>query len=261
MKSLSIGANGMLAQQINVDVIANNIANMSTTGYKRQQAEFADLMYQSPREPGSDSASDGSVLPSGIQLGLGTKLVSTHRIHEQGTFSPTGNDLDVAINGNGFFQIQMPSGEVGYTRNGTFQRSPEGEIVTANGYIVSPGIAIPEDALGITINANGDVFADIDGQSEPQNLGQIELATFVNPAGLKALGDNLFVETAASGSPVAGTPGEDGLGSLQQAFIESSNVNVVQEITNLIQAQRAYEMNSKVVKAADEMSAAIVQTA
>lgn len=260
MRSLSTAASGMLAQQINVDVIANNIANMSTTGFKKQRAEFQDLLYQNERRVGTESSSDGTILPSGVQLGVGVKLAATYRVHAPGNSNPTGNELDLMISGNGFFQVELPNGDTAYSRAGSFQRSPDGEIVTADGYLVMPGITIPDDAIDVTVNKNGDVFAKIPGQVDPQNLGQLELATFTNVAGVEAIGDNLFLETTASGSPITGTAGEDNFGSIQQGFLETSNVNVVQEITDMIQAQRAYEMNSKVIQTSDEMLGSLVQT-
>lgn len=259
MRSLAIGATGMLAQQVNVEVIANNIANMTTTGFKRQRAEFQDLLYQNNRRVGTDSASDGSIVPSGIQLGLGVKLAATYRIHDMGNINPTGNELDLAINGDGFFQIELPNGDTAYTRSGVFQRSAEGQIVTVDGYVLNPGITIPEGALDLTISRDGIVQVTLEGQVEPSEIGQIEVATFINPAGLQAIGDNQFLETAASGSPVTGVPGEEGIGYIMQAFVETSNVDVVQEMTNMISAQRAYEMNSKVIKTSDEMMGILSQ--
>lgn len=259
MRSLSIAATGMLAQQLNVEVISNNIANVNTTGYKRQRAEFHDLLYQDLLRAGTASSDTGTVVPSGIQIGLGVKPAAVYRIMEQGNLAITNNDLDLAINGPGYFIIELPSGQSGYTRSGALGRSPDGDLVTANGFIVQPGITIPDDALGITINAQGEVVVTLDGQSAPQTVGQIQLATFPNEAGLLAIGDNMLLETAASGLAGIGAPGSSGFGALQQGSLETSNVNVVAEITNLITAQRAYEMNSKVIQASDEMLSSMVQ--
>jgi flagellar basal-body rod protein FlgG len=253
MRSLSIGATGMLAQQLNVEVISNNIANMTTTGYKRQRAEFQDLLYQNLRRVGSASSDTGTIVPSGVQIGAGVQTAAVYRISEQGNMQVTDNALDLAIDGRGYFQIELPNGEIGYTRAGSFQKSPEGQIVTADGYpVIGPG-AIPEDAVQLQVNDSGEVLAAIDGELEPINLGQFELATFVNEAGLEALGDNLFRETPASGAAIVGTPTSAGYGAINQGMLETSNVNIVSEITQLISAQRAYEMNSKVLTTTDEM--------
>ncbi|WP_282607970.1 flagellar basal-body rod protein FlgG [Pelagibius sp. Alg239-R121] len=259
MRSLNIGATGMLAQQLNVEVISNNIANMNTTGYKRQRAEFNDLLYQNLRRVGSTSSDTGTVVPTGVQLGLGVKPAAVYRITEQGNISITDNPLDVAINGEGYFTIELPSGETGYTRAGAFQLSPNGDVVTPDGYVIQPGITIPINATSISINASGEVSVDIDGQVAPQVVGNIELATFPNPAGLDAIGDNTFLQTAASGQATVAAPASTGTGSLLQGALETSNVNVVSEITNLITAQRAYEMNSKVIQSSDEMMQSVVQ--
>jgi len=259
MLSLGIGATGMLAQQMHVDVISNNIANMTTTGFKRQRPEFQDLIYQNIIRPGSSSSDQNTLVPSGIQLGLGVKPGSVYRIDQQGSIEITDNELDLAINGRGYFQIEMPSGETGYTRAGNFGRNAEGLIVTAQGYTVQPAITIPDDALSITINASGEVLAKLPEQVEMQNLGQIQLATFVNNAGLEAIGDNLFLETESSGTARIGTPQEEGVGALIQGSRENSNVDVVQEITSMITAQRAYEMNSQVIQTSDEMMASLSQ--
>jgi flagellar basal-body rod protein FlgG len=253
MRALSIAATGMLAQQTNVEVIANNLANMNTTGYKTQRAEFQDLLYQNVERPGSATADTGAVLPAGIQIGVGVRTAAIYRVTGQGNLASTGNPYDMAINGKGYFHIQMPDGTDAYTRAGGFALSPEGQLVTDKGYVVAPGIAIPQDALSITVNAVGQVQATTAGQATPQTLGQIELARFPNEGGLQALGDNLFQETAASGAVLTGLPGSPGYGTLQQGFLETSNVNAVSEITDLITAQRAYEMNSKVISAADQM--------
>lgn len=253
MRSLDIAATGMQAQQTNVDVISNNIANMSTTGFKRRRAEFQDLIYQDLRRVGSNSSDNNTVLPSGAQVGLGVKTAAVYRINEQGNLQQTSNSLDVAIQGNGYFQITLPSGDTAYTRDGTFGLAADGTIVTSSGYAVAPGIVVPPNALSVTINGSGQVQATIAGQTTPSTLGQIQLASFANEAGLDAQGDNLFLQTAASGNPVTGAPASPGFGSVMQGFVESSNVNVVSEMTSLITAQRAYEMNSKVITASNEM--------
>ena len=253
MRSLSVGATGMMAQQLNVEVISNNIANMSTTGYKRRRAEFQDLLYQNMRRVGSQSSDTGSILPSGAQIGLGVKTSAIYRIGEQGSLSQTENRFDLAVRGNGFFQVQLPSGEIAYTRDGTFGLSPEGVIVSAEGFVVQPGITIPAAARDVTINATGEVLAKLDGQVAPQNVGQIQTAIFANEGGLEASGDNMLLATPASGQAQLAAAGQPGHGQMLQGFIETSNVNVVQEITLLITAKRAYEMNSKVITASDEM--------
>jgi len=259
MRSLNIAATGMLAQQLNVDVISNNISNMNTTGYKRQRAEFQDLLYQNLRRVGSASSEAGTIVPSGIQVGVGVKPAAIYRITQQGSLTITDNPLDLAINGKGYFQVELPSGETGYTRAGTFQISADGDVVTADGYIVQPGITIPPDAINITVNPSGAVSVSIDGQIADQIVGAIELATFPNAAGLDAIGQNLFLETTASGQAVVATPGTAGFGTIEQGALEASNVDVVAEITNLITAQRAYEMNSRVIQASDEMMSAVSQ--
>jgi flagellar basal-body rod protein FlgG len=253
MRSLDIAGTGMLAQQTNVEVISNNIANMTTTGFKRRRAEFQDLIYQNLRRVGSNSSDTGSVVPAGAQVGLGVKTAAIYRINEQGNLQQTSNSLDMAVRGNGYFQIALPSGETAYTRDGTFSLSPDGQIVTADGYVVQPGITVPGNATNITINATGQVQVSIDGQTAPSTVGQLQLAVFPNDAGLDAQGDNLFLQSAASGNPVTGTPAAPGFGSVLQGFVESSNTNVVSEITNLITAQRAYEMNSRVITTSDQM--------
>ena len=259
MRSLSIAATGMLAQQLNVEVISNNIANINTTGFKRQRAEFHDLLYQDLLRAGTNSSDTGTVVPSGIQIGLGVKPAAVYRITEQGNLVITDNNLDLAINGKGYLAVELPTGETGYTRSGALARSADGDLVNANGFVVQPGITIPDNALSITINAQGAVSVAIEGQTAPQSVGQLQLATFPNEAGLQAIGDNLFLETTASGLATLGTPGSAGFGDIQQGALETSNVNVVAEITNLITAQRAYEMNSRVIQAADEMLSSVVQ--
>ena len=259
MRSLSIGATGMLAQQLNVEVISNNIANMTTTGFKRQRAEFQDLLYQNLVRPGAASSDSGTIVPSGIQLGAGVKAAAVYRINEQGDIEQTSNKLDLAIRGAGYFQVQLPSGETAYTRAGSFQMNAQGQIVTSDGYTVMPSMSIPQGATDIAINSNGEVSVKLDGQSAPQKIGQFQLAAFPNPAGLDATGDNLLKETPASGAAVTGTAGSTGIGNIMQGALETSNVNVVTEITNLISAQRAYEMNSKVIRASDEMMNSVTQ--
>jgi flagellar basal-body rod protein FlgG len=243
----------MLAQQLNVEVISNNIANMNTTGFKRQRADFQDLLYQNLQVVGADSSDAGTIVPSGVQVGVGVRAGAVYRVSEQGDLTITNNDYDLAISGQGFFRVQLPSGEDAYTRAGSFQVGPDGQIVTPQGYVVGPGVAIPEGARDVAINESGQVQVLLDGDPTPQTVGQFELATFINPAGLEATGDNLFLETAASGAANVGVPGGVGFGRVMQGFLETSNVNAVQEITALIEAQRAYEMNAKVITASDEM--------
>ena len=253
MRSLDIAGTGMQAQQTNVDVISNNIANMTTTGFKRRRAEFQDLIYQNLRRVGSNSSDTGSIVPSGAQVGLGVKTAAIYRINAQGNLQQTSNTLDMAIQGNGYFQVTLPNGETAYTRDGTFALAPDGTIVTADGHTVQSGLQIPSQATGVTVNTSGQVQVTIAGQTAPTTVGQIQLTVFPNEAGLEAQGDNLFLQTAASGAPVTGNPATAGFGSVMQGFVESSNVNVVSEITNLITAQRAYEMNSRVITASDDM--------
>jgi len=259
MRSLNIAATGMLAQQLNVEVISNNIANLNTTGFKRQRAEFQDLIYQVERRVGSTSSDTGNIVPVGVQIGSGVKAAAVYRLSEQGNLINTNNSLDLAIQGRGFFQVQMPDGTTSYTRAGSFQLSPTGEIVTADGYVVEPGITLPSNTTAVTVNANGQVLAQVAGQQTPQTVGQLQLATFPNEGGLEPLGNNLLRETAASGSPVVGNPGATAFGTIQQGFLETSNVNIVAEITNLITAQRAYEMNSKVIQTSNEMESTLNQ--
>ena len=253
MRSMDIASTGMLAQQLNVEVISNNIANLNTTGFKRQRAEFQDLIYQNLRRVGSNSSDTGTIVPAGAQVGLGVKTAAIYRIEEQGNLQQTSNSLDLAVQGNGFFQVTLPSGETAYTRDGTFGLSADGTIVTADGYTVVPGIQIPSNATNVTINTAGQVQVTLSGQTAPQTVGQIQLAAFPNSPGLDAQGDNLYLQTAASGQPVTGNPASPGFGTVMQGFIETSNVNVVTEITNLITAQRAYEMNSRVITTSDQM--------
>lgn len=256
MRALSTAASGMEAQQLNVEVISHNLANMNTTSFKRQRAEFEDLLYQNHRQVGAASSNAGTIVPTGVQVGLGVQAGSVYRISDQGSLNQTGNELDLAISGRGYFRIELPNGNEAYTRAGNLSRSPEGLLVTSDGYLVQPGIAVPEEARRIEINQEGQVMALLDGDPEPQVLGQIELTTFANDAGLEAIGDNLLLESGASGPPNVGIAGEPGFGIIRQGFIETSNVEAVTEITALIQAQRAYEMNARVISAADEMLAA-----
>ncbi len=253
MRSLDIASTGMQAQQTNVDVISNNLANMTTTGFKRRRSEFQDLIYENMRRVGSNTSDSGTVVPAGAQVGLGVRTAAIYRINEQGTLTQTSNSLDLAIRGNGYFPVTLPSGDTAYTRDGTFGLSPDGTIVTADGYPIAGGITIPANATAVTISANGSVQASLDGQTAPQTVGTIQLATFANETGLDAQGDNLFLQSGASGNAVTGNPGAPGFGSVLQGYVESSNVNVVTEISNLITAQRAYEMNSKVITTSDQM--------
>jgi flagellar basal-body rod protein FlgG len=255
--TLDIAATGMAAQELNVNTISNNIANMTTTGYKRQRAEFQDLLYQTKIAPGSTSSDTNTVVPSGIQQGLGVKTGSLYRIDQQGALEQTDNNFDVANQGAGFFQVLLPDGTTAYTRDGSFQLNQNGQIVTSEGYLVQPTITVPTDAKSVTINPSGQVSITLQGQTNPSIVGQIQLAVFPNNAGLSALGNNLFAVTQASGAAVVGNPGVTGYGTLQQGFLESSNVDVVTEITALIQAQRAYEMNSKVIQSGDQMLSTI----
>jgi flagellar basal-body rod protein FlgG len=253
MRALSIGATGMAAQQLNIEVIANNIANLSTTGFKESRVEFQDLLYQNMRSVGSASSDTGTILPSGLQVGLGVRPAATYRINSQGNLTVTGNPLDLAINGQGFFQVQLPDGTTAYTRAGSLQLNASGQLVTADGYTILPSITVPATATAVTVNASGQVLATVAGQTAQQTLGQLQLANFVNPAGLNAIGNNLLKETQASGTPTTGNPQTTSLGAIVQGSLETSNVDVVSEITNLISAQRAYEMNSKVINTADQM--------
>ncbi|MGN6412010.1 MAG: flagellar basal-body rod protein FlgG [Nitrobacter sp.] len=253
MRALYTAATGMAAQELNVQVISNNIANLRTTGYKKQRAAFQDLIYDHVRRVGAQASDQGTILPVGIDLGGGVKTVGTPRLMSQGTLSMTGNDLDIAIRGEGFFKIQMPDGTYQYTRDGTFQMDNQGRIVNAQGNPVQPTITIPQNSSGITINAQGQVSVTLPGSTTPTVLGQIGLTRFINKAGLQPVGDNNFTETPASGPPQDGVANIDGYGDMQQSNLEQANVEVVSEISDLIAAQRAYEMNAKVISAADQM--------
>lgn len=253
MRALNTAATGMQAQQLNVEVIANNIANMNTTGFKRQRAEFQDLLYQTVERMGVTSSDAGTIVPTGVQVGVGVKAGSVYRVTEQGGLSQTGNPYDMAIQGEGYFIVQLPDGRDAYTRAGNFSLSADGQIVTEDGYIVAPGVSVPQEAISVSINRVGVVQAVLADGSPPADVGALEMARFVNSAGLDAVGDNLFLETPASGTANRGQPGQVGFGTLQQGFLETSNVNAVSEISSLITAQRAYEMNSKVITTTDEM--------
>ena len=259
MRILNVAATGMMAQQLFVETISNNIANMTTTGYKRSRPEFQDLLYQSERRIGSKTSDEGTVVPSGVQLGLGVKTAAIYRIHEQGDLVATSNPLDLAIQGDGFFVIELPDGREAYTRSGHFQVSPDGELVNADGFMLSPGIQIPAEAIQVTVNQLGLVQVKLQDRVEPVDVGQIELATFVNPVGLEAIGNNLLLESAASGEATLAEPGTDNLGTLLQGFVEGSNVDPIVEMTTLITAQRAYDLNSKVITAGDEMLATVTR--
>jgi flagellar basal-body rod protein FlgG len=259
MRALQIAATGMSAQQMRVEVISNNLANMSTTGYNARRAEFADLHYQQMTRPGTITANDGTVVPAGVQLGLGVRPTSVTITLAQGSLTSTGGDLDLAIEGLGYLEVTLPSGISAYTRDGGLKRSADGEIVTSDGYSVVPGITIPADARTLAINAAGEVYAYFDNVVRPTLLGQFTLAGFTNEKGLEAMGSNLFLETGASGPAQVSTPGENGLGTLRQGYLEESSVDPVREITELIKAQRGYELNAKVITAADQMLGATTQ--
>jgi len=257
MKALAIAATGMNAQQTNLEVIANNIANINTTGFKRARAEFSDLLYQVDRMQGVPNRANANLVPEGVSIGLGVKTSAVRNVHVQGGLTSTGNKLDLALTGNGWFQIEGADGETLYTRAGSFNTNANGELVTVDGFAVQPAITVPGDAVEIIVNKSGQVYALIQGQVEPDELGQLTLATFANEAGLAPLGDNLFQETPASGAANVGVPGDPGFATIEQGYLENSNVDPVKEITELISAQRAYEMNSKVIQAADEMAAVV----
>lgn len=259
MRALSVAATGMMAQQLNVEVISNNIANMTTTGFKRRRAEFQDLLYQNQRQTGAQSSDGGTVVPAGVQLGLGVKAAAVYRVHGQGDLLGTENRLDLAIQGDGFLVVETPDGGQAFTRSGNLQPGRDGTIVTADGFAVAPRIVVPAEAVELAVSPEGVVSAKLQGQAGMVELGRLELATFVNPAGLEAIGNNLLVQTDASGEALFGVPGSEGLGTILQGYLEGSNVNPVQEITALIAAQRAYDMNSKVISASDEMMATVTR--
>jgi flagellar basal-body rod protein FlgG len=259
MLALKIAAAGMTAQQTRVEVISNNLANMNTTGYNPRRAEFADLHYQQVARPGTINASDGTVLPTGVQLGLGVRTTSVSVMLSQGALAQTGGDLDLAIEGKGYLEVTMPNGAAAFTRDGGLKRSGDGLIVTSDGFPVVPDVTIPDDARSISINAEGEVYAYFTDRVQPELLGQFTIAGFTNPKGLEAIGSNLFLETPASGPSNVTTPGQDGLGVLRQGYLEDSSVDPVREVTDLIEAQRGYELNSKVITAADQMLGSMVQ--
>ncbi|NVK43072.1 MAG: flagellar basal-body rod protein FlgG [Oceanospirillaceae bacterium] len=256
--ALFVAKTGLSAQDTSLKVISNNLANVSTVGFKKDRAVFEDLLYQIKRQPGAQSAQD-SQLPSGLQLGSGVRVVGTHKQFSTGDLQITEEPLDVAINGRGFFQVVQPNGDLAYTRNGQFQINSDGQLVTAEGFLIEPAITIPDEVLSITIGLDGTVQATVAGDPNPQDIGQLELADFVNPQGLEAIGQNLFIETAASGAPQLAIPGEAGTGLLQQGTLEGSNVNAVEELVNMITTQRAYELNSRVISTADEMLSFVTQ--
>ena len=251
-RSLFIAATGMNAQQAQMDVISNNLANVSTNGFKGSRAVFEDLIYQTLRQPGANSTQN-TELPSGSQVGTGVQQVATERLYTQGNLTQTGNSKDVAINGNGFFQVQMPDGTIAYTRDGSFQTDQQGRLVTSSGFPLQPAITVPQNATNLTIGQDGTVSITQGNSTNTVNIGSIQLATFINPTGLDSIGQNLFQETQSSGAPNVGQPSLNGIGALQQGFVETSNVNVVQELVNMIQTQRAYEINSKAVTTSDQM--------
>ncbi len=256
--ALHVAKTGLSAQDTQLRVISNNLANVSTVGFKKDRAVFEDLLYQTRRQPGADSATDAQ-LPSGLQLGSGVRTVGTQKLFQEGDLQVTDEAFDVAISGDGFFQIEMPNGETAYTRNGQFHLDSEGRLVTAEGYVTDPEITLPDDTETFSVATDGTVSVVVAGDTDSQELGQLELATFINPQGLEAIGQNLFMETPASGAPQVGTPGEDGAGILQQGMLEGSNVNATEELVNMITTQRAYEINSKVISAADEMLSFVTQ--
>lgn len=259
MRALKIAATGMAAQQMRVETISNNLANMSTTGYNTRRAEFADLHYQQFARAGTVNAADGTVLPTGVQLGLGVRPAAVSVHLAQGSLSATGGDLDIAVDGSGYLEVTLPSGRAAYTRDGALKRSADGLVVTSDGYPVAPEIVIPSDARSLSINADGEVYVYFDDAAEAQLVGQFDLVGFSNPKGLEAIGSNLFTETEASGQPIVTTPGQDGLGTLRQGYLEDSSVDPVREVTELIEAQRGYELNAKVISAADQMLGATTQ--
>ncbi|MBF0620285.1 MAG: flagellar basal-body rod protein FlgG [Magnetococcales bacterium] len=259
MRALWTSATGMQAQQMNIDVVANNLANVNTAGFKRSRTDFQDLLYQTMRAPGSETSQAGTQVPVGIQLGHGVRAVSVSKMFTQGDYNQTGNQLDLAIEGRGFFQIQMPDGSTGYSRDGTFKMDETGQVVTSDGYPLEPGLVVPQEAVQVTVGPDGSVNVILPDNVEPVNIGNVQLATFVNPAGLTALGRNLFQESGASGNPIIGDPGTDGVGTIQQGYLEMSNVNMVEEMVQMIAGQRAYEISSKGIRTADEMLSTATQ--
>lgn len=257
MKALAIAATGMNAQQLNLEVIANNVANINTTGFKRARAEFSDLLYQVERSQGVPNAANQAIIPEGAHIGLGVKTAAVRNLHIQGSLIGTSNKLDLALIGRGWFQIEDPAGNTLYTRAGTFNTNADGQLVTIDGYTVVPGITFPEDTTEVVISRTGQIFARLGNDEELTELGQLTLANFVNEAGLEPMGDNLFAATEASGDPIVGIPDDPGFAHIQQGYLEASNVDPVKEITDLISAQRAYEMNSKIIQAADEMASVV----
>jgi flagellar basal-body rod protein FlgG len=258
ISSLWISKTGLDAQQTQIDVIANNLANVGTNGFKRSRAVFEDLLYQTLRQPGAQS-SQQTQIPSGLQIGTGVRSISTERIQTQGNLQQTGNDLDVAIQGAGFFQIQMPDGSTAYTRDGSFHLDAQGQLTTSSGYRLQPSVTIPANAQTVTIGKDGTVTIKQAGQAATTQVGTLQLAHFVNPSGLQSFGENLYLETASSGTPSANTPGTNGIGTLSQGYVETSNVNVVEELVNMIQTQRAYEINSKAIQTSDQMLQRLAQ--
>jgi len=259
MRALQTAATGMAAQELNVQVISNNIANLRTTGYKRQQAHFQDLLYETFRRAGSSTSDQNTQAPAGVELGSGVKTASTARVMVQGNLTATEKEYDVAVRGDGFFRIRLPDGRTAYTRDGSFDLDSQGQIVTRDGYLLDPAVTVPPSAESVSISATGAVEARVLGQTQPEALGQIQLARFINKAGLESMGDNLFLETAASGPAIDGNPGSEGFGNLQQSYLEEANVNAVTEISSLIAAQRAYEMNARIITAADQMLSSTTQ--
>jgi flagellar basal-body rod protein FlgG len=257
MRALAIAATGMNAQQLNVEVIANNISNVNTTAFKGARAEFTDLLYQTERAQAIPNQTGSSPVPEGAMLGLGVRTAAIRNLHRQGSLTNTSNQFDLALNGRGWFQVNAPSGEIVYTRAGSFNKNGDGQLVTLDGYTLNPPIIVPANTLDVTINESGEVFAKIDGQAQPENLGQLTLANFANDAGLEPIGSNYYRETLASGAPVVGMPSDPGFGKIHQGYLEASNVDPIKEITNLISAQRAFEMNSKVIQAADDMAGTV----
>ncbi|PHZ28964.1 flagellar basal-body rod protein FlgG [Yersinia bercovieri] len=258
IRSLWIAKTGLEAQQTNMDVISNNLANVSTNGFKRQRAVFEDLLYQTLRQPGAQST-EQTTIPSGLQLGTGVRPVSTERLHSQGSLNQTSNSKDLAIQGNGFFQIQLADGTTAFTRDVSFQIDQNGQLVTSSGYPVQPAITLPPDAETLTVGNDGIVSVTVQGQTAPQQVGQITLSTFINDSGLESIGENLYRETQSSGAPNETTPGLNGSGTLRQGYVETSNVNVAEELVNMIQTQRAYEINSKAVSTSDQMLQRLTQ--